>query len=614
MSRPAAAALALGALLLSACGSSTPKLQRLPPADMRQILPSTSVAAAPEPAPAPAPDALPAVAGAGAAVAPQVAPGAAPDAPPPIGAATATRSAPAAEGPASSQDFSISLSAGDGATAPSAAAPQPVDEAGWPRSFTATGVAFEVHEPQVQRWDGAVLVADAAVVAQPDGQRQSEPGIVRMTARTVVDRAAGTVAVDDLTLTDASFPAARDKEPAWLALLRNFAPRSVKRLSLAHLEASAQQARALAQGHAAAQEVVPRVIVARNPALLVPIDGDPRFVALPGTRLQGTRNTRVVLLKDPAGKLYLRVYNGWLTASTLRGPWTIAEEPPAAVRALQAARASGRANLLTGKPDAKTGKLPTLTKNNVPLIVVSTQPAILVGVSGEPKFVPIPGTALEYVSNTAAHIFRDTKSKRLYVLAGGRWFQGAATGGTFDLTPVNKLPADFARIPADSPKARAAALAKPGGGTAPAPVPALPAIVAAPRSKARFDVVINGDPKLEPIAGTELNYVANASAPIIQVDINDWYGEQSGVWFKAPDANGPWTVTDQVPPEIYQIPPSVPIYHAIHSRVFASTEDVVYYGYSPDYFGTTGGATGVSVEGADYQTTPPAGMVWGCFY
>ena len=121
-------------------------------------------------------------------------------------------------------------------------------QAGWPRSFAATGVAFEVHEPQVQRWDGAVLVADAAVVAHPDGQRQPVPGVVRMTARTVVDKAAGTVAVDDLTLTDASFPAARDREPAWLALLRNFAPRSVKRLSLAHLEASARQAKRIAQG------------------------------------------------------------------------------------------------------------------------------------------------------------------------------------------------------------------------------------------------------------------------------------------------------------------------------------------------------------------------------
>ncbi len=688
MSRSAATALTLGALLLSACGPSAPRLQRLPPAEMREILPPPGVAAAP--ATAPAPDVLPAVAGAGAAAGLQVAPGAAPIAPPPTAAAanagaattrapTATPATPpAATGPAVSPDFAISLATGDGATAPTAAstpsaapatagaattraptatpatppaatgpavspdfglslatgdgataptaaatpsaARAPVDEAGWPRSFTATGVAFEVHEPQVQRWDGSVLVAYAAVVAHPDGQRQAAPGVVRIKANTVVDKAAGTVAVNDLTLTDASFPTARDRESAWLDLLRNFAPRSVKRLSLAHLEASARQAQAIAQGAAAAQPATPRIIVARNPALLVPIDGDPRFVQLPGTRLQGARNTRVVLLKDTTGKLYLRVYNGWLSATSLRGPWAIAEEPPGAVSALQAARASGRANLLTGKPNSKTGKLPTLSKNNVPQIVVATQPAILVGVSGEPKFAPIPGTSLEYVTNTAAHIFRDTSNQRIYVLAGTRWFQGTAARGTFDLTPttVDKLPADIARIPASGPKGAVAPLAKAGGAPAAAPAaePPLPAIVAAPRSKARFDVVINGDPQLQPIRGTELNYVANASAPIIQVDINNWYGEQNGVWFKAPDATGPWSVTDQVPPEIYQIPPSVPIYHAIHSRVFASTADTVYYGYTPDseHMGPTGGATGVSVEGEDYQTTPAPGLMWGWFY
>jgi hypothetical protein len=245
------------------------------------------------------------------------------------------------------------------------------------------------------------------------------------------------------------------------------------------------------------------------------------------------------------------------------------------------------------------------------------RPAILIGISGQPKFAPIPGTKLEYVTNTKAHVFRDTATQRIYALVAGRWFEAPGLRPMFELTPATKLPADFARIPADSPKGEAVAAAKPAaGGAVPAPPPAMPAIVAQPRKDARFDVVINGDPKLQPIQGTELNYVANASAPIIQVDINNWYGEQSGVWFKAPDATGPWTVTDKVPPEIYSIPPNVPIYHAIHSRVFASTEDVVYYGYTPgsEHMGPTGGAAGVSVEGADYQTTPPAGMMWGWFY
>jgi hypothetical protein len=654
----AAAALALGAALLSACGSN--RVQGLPPPEMREILPPPAMAGAPAPAQPPAEDTLPAVGGAGAATGPQVALTTAPDAPPPIAppgqqatrpvpatppAQQATRPVPAtppgAQGQSAAQDFSISLSQGDdqsgaqkqsgaqdftlslsdGSDAPAtpaavASAAGAADQAGWPRSFTATGVAFEVHEPRVESWDGKQLVAYAAVVAQPDGQAQRVPGVVRLTARTVVDKAAGTVELGDLVLTDASFPTAREREPAWLDLLRTFAPRA-KRVSLANLEASAREASAIAQGRAAAPPQPTRLLVARNPALLVAIDGEPQFVPLAGTRLQGARNTTAVLLKDPAGKLYLRVYNGWLGASDLRGAWSIAQEPPGAAQALKLARASGRANLLTGKRDPKTGKLPALGKNNVPMIVVSLRPAILIGVSGEPKFAPIPGTKLEYVTNTKAHVFRDTTTKRIYALVAGRWFEAPALRPMFELTPAGKLPADFAKIPADSPKGQAVAAVKPAAsGAVPTPPPALPAIVAAPRTQARFDVVISGDPKLQPIPGTELNYVANASAPIIQVDINNWYGEQSGVWFKAPEATGPWTVTDKVPPEIYSIPPNVPIYHAIHSRVFASTEDVVYYGYTPgsEHMGPTGGAAGVSVEGEDYQTTPPAGMMWGWFY
>jgi hypothetical protein len=140
-------------------------------------------------------------------------------------------------------------------------------------------------------------------------------------------------------------------------------------------------------------------------------------------------------------------------------------------------------------------------------------------------------------------------------------------------------------------------------------------VVAADPRTATLSVSLDGDPVLEPIRGTQLNYVANASVPIIQIDIDNWYAVQNGVWFRSTEATGPWTVTNRVPPQIYAIPPGVPIYHAIHSRVMASSTDVTYYGYpgAGSHFGE-GGATGVEEEGGDYQYTPPSGMSWGWFY
>jgi hypothetical protein len=274
----------------------------------------------------------------------------------------------------------------EAAQPPPVVQPPSADEAGWPRHFAASGVAFEVYQPQVERWDGTNLTADAAVVAQPAGQAQPVYGMVRVTAYTVVDEAGATVLLENLTVTDARFPAALDQEQAWLDRLRSLAPRSVRRVSLAALQAGAAQVAARDQARATHASDPPRIVVARNPAVLVAIDGEPRFVPIGDTGLVGVRNTRTVLLKDARGKLYLHVYDGWVSATSLRGPWSVAAAPPGAERALELAQSSARANLLAGKPDPKTGKLPSLSKTTLPVIIVTTRPTILVGVSGELKF------------------------------------------------------------------------------------------------------------------------------------------------------------------------------------------------------------------------------------
>jgi hypothetical protein len=604
MCRPAVAALMLGALLLSACGSDKPKLERLPPAQMRDVLPPASVESEPE-APSGVPPTASAALAAGAAAAAAESSTPAPSpAPPPTATHTPKAQEPTPPAP----------KAADIAQPPPVALPASADQADWPRHFAASGVSFEVYQPQVESWDGTNLTADAAVVAQPAGQEQAVYGMLRVTARTVVDEAAGTVLLEDLTVTDARFPAALDQEQAWLDRLRSLAPRSVKRMSLGGLRAGAAQVTARDQARAAHRPDAPRIVLAKNPAVLVAIDGETRFVPVGDTGLAGVRNTRAVMLKDAGGKLYLHVYDGWVSAASLRGPWSVAAAPPGAERALEIAQSSARANLLSGRPDPKTGQLPSLSKTTIPTIIVATRPTILVGVNGALKFSPIAGTGLQYAANTSAHIFRDTLAKKVYVLAGDRWFQAASTRGPFEPTAVDKLPADFARIRTDGPKGVVlnslnryqAASAEAAG--------SLPVTIAVRRDEARFNVTIDGDPKLEPIPGTQLNYVANASAPVIQKDLNHWYGSQNGVWFTASDATGPWSVTDEVPAEIYGIPPSSPVYHATHSRVYASTSDTVFYGYGPRYFGTSGGATGMSELGEDYQATPPPGLVWGWFY
>jgi hypothetical protein len=290
-----------------------------------------------------------------------------------------------------------------------------------------------------------------------------------------------------------------------------------------------------------------------------------------------------------------------MSAPVLRGPWTVATPPEGAEAAVKMATQGGRADFLEGKPDPKTGARPTLAKQ-VPNVVVTTQISVVVGVNGTAKWTPIPGTKLQYVANTSANVFRDPAAKRLYVLARGRWFVGTSTGAaTWEFMPATKLPADFGRIPSGHPKAGVRAYLEG------APEPALEAISDTPvlkevsRKEARFIVNIDGEPRFKPIAGTQLNYVVNASAPIIQIAVGRYYGVQNGVWFTSERLIGPWEVTDNVPAEIYAIPPSSPIYHAVTSRVYASSTDKIYYGYNSSpasYRGGGWGAEGIAAEDA----------------
>ena len=62
------------------------------------------------------------------------------------------------------------------------------------------------------------------------------------------------------------------------------------------------------------------------------------------------------------------------------------------------------------------------------------------------------------------------------------------------------------------------------------------------RDSAKLDqpVYDGGTPQVQAIAGTPLQYVVNTGTAVIMVSGTSWYALQSGIWFTAPSANGPW--------------------------------------------------------------------------
>jgi hypothetical protein len=83
----------------------------------------------------------------------------------------------------------------------------------------------------------------------------------------------------------------------------------------------------------------------------------------------------------------------------------------------------------------------------------------------------------------------------------------------------------------------------------------------------------DGDPKFQPIEGTDLQYATNTQDKVIQVS-DDYYVCYNAVWLVSKNPNGPWKVADTIPKEIYTIPPSSPVYNTTYVTQTTTTDTV----------------------------------------
>ncbi len=485
---------------------------------------------------------------------------------------------------------------------------------GWPRVLVAGSTTNIVYAPQVDSWDGYMLAGRSAVAIQSAGQAQPIYGVVTLKAVTLVDKTAGIVSLDNIQLTGGDFPSARTNTDLYLSGLRQQFPKKLKGLPLDQLEASYSVSPQKLKGPSQAlNNTPPRIIFSTKPAILVSVDGPPVYRAVTGTDLERVLNTHVLLLRAPGGEHYLHYLNGYLKAPSLAGPWTVAARPPvgAAAAEQQAQVAPVPADLLEAPGAASTSRGAFLTNSTPPLVYVATSPAELVLFQGAANFVPIPGTHLLYAANTTGNVFKLTTDQSTYVLLSGRWYSARSFDGPWQYVPGTQLPPDFASIPDSSPKENVKA-SVPGTEQADEALidNSIPQSEKVARTTQMQDPKIDGAPRLEPIAGTPLHYVANSSTPIIELNANSWYACQNGVWFAATSVNGPWAVADSVPAVIYTIPPSSPLHYLTYVQVYGSEPDGVYEGYTPGYMGTVVDPYGVVVYGTGYWYPPWVGAYW----
>jgi hypothetical protein len=480
----------------------------------------------------------------------------------------------------------------------------------WPRQFPEPDATLVMYQPQVESWVGNQLAFRAAIAVKPNLSSNEIYGVVWGSARTEVNRELRQVTLQDIQLTRANFPTLADNGASYLAALKQQLPEGAKVVALDRIETSLAASQAQLPTGLAVKNTVPKIIVSTSPAVLIPIDGKPAIRAVPGQSAERVLNTRALIVRPTGTRTwYLKIYDGWLSAPSLTGSWTIAANPPAALPAIATELGqSGAVDLMDG---GRAQPKPTLA-SGAPTIYVSQVPAELIVLKGEPEFVPIGSTPLMWCTNTASDMVFDNGAALYYVLVSGRWYRAAATQGPWKFVASDALPAYFAQIPAASPagvvlasvsgttQAREAVIANSIPHTATVP------LVDGPTFTATYD----GAPQFAPIVGTPLQYALNSPTPIIRVDASSYYSLRAGVWFTATSATGPWFVASSVPEVIYTIPPSSPLHYVTYAHVYGSTPTEVYVGYTPGYLGTVVEPDGVVVYGTGYTYDPWIGTAY----
>ena len=481
----------------------------------------------------------------------------------------------------------------------------------WPRVVNLADGQVLVYQPQVKAWTDNHLDFHAALAIKPGNAKAESFGVIVASARTQIDKVLRTVTFESLSISKIDFPTLPNRGAAYAAGLENAFTKSIRTISLDRLDSSLALA-GIKPPTVAVQNNPPWVIVSYSPAILVPIDGAPVLKPVPSdSRFQRVINTRALILQGGLEQhFYIHVYDGWLEASSITGPWTQSfQQPPGMDAVAQTLAQSGAVDMLDG--GAKANPKPSLT-NGVPTIYSSQVPTELIVFKGQPDFVPIQGTQLLWASNTTSDVLIDTASSNYYVLISGRWFDAPALIGPWAFVANDALPPDFAHIP---PQAPAGAVLPTVAGTPQAHEAAISNSIPQTATVSRkngptFTPNFDGAPQYAAIDGTPLTYVTNSSEPVIQVAPNSYFAVVAGVWFTAAQITGPWLIATAVPTVIYTIPPASPLYYVTYVKVYEATPQYVYVGYTPGYFGTVISPYGTVVYGTGYAYSPWIGTVW----
>src|SRR6266516_3896236 len=494
----------------------------------------------------------------------------------------------------------------EGIAATPAAGPGQSGDSSWPREKYSSGTRLIIYQPQVDDWKNFQdLSWRMAVSLTPKGGKEVV-GVVEMKGNTDVDNVAKVVVITNPEVTGTYFPsldqATKEKTEQ---LFKSFVPPTLS-VSLHRLIASVPKQEAPAGVQL--NNEPPKIFIGYRPSILLSVDGEPVLSEVPNTNLKFVVNTQWPLFFDTGNSsYYLPVGQQWLMTNSLGGQWSPTRKlPPDMSKLPQDKQWSALKKIIP--PPAKFGGV-------TPAVFYSNKPAEVILFDGQPVYAQIPDTQLTYATNTDSVVFVFTPTQQFYYLTAGRWFSAMDLQGPWTYATPD-LPADFAKIPLNSP-ASAILASVPGSDEAKdavllAQVPTTMTVKPA-EAQAKVKVEYGGDPKFEPIKGTSMAYATNTPDKVIKVG-DVYYLCLQGVWFMSPNAQGPWTTASSVPQEIYTIPPSSPVYNLTYVTQTANPDGTVQSSYTAGYLGAfvLGAATGAIIANGSGYWWPP--YTYGGYY
>jgi hypothetical protein len=455
----------------------------------------------------------------------------------------------------------------------------------WPKTIRGNGGdIIKIYQPQAESLTGNVLKSRSAVSIIENGK--TEPVFGAFWSEAVVDNGNNNVVIRSIQITNIKFPDAVDASTVndIKEKLQSEIPAMNISIAKDELQQSINNNQAQTKLSSTFNNAPPKVIYTTRPSMLVLIDGAPKLQANSDWGFDVVVNSPFTIVKNNDGNFYLYGGKKWFVAPAATGPYNYVSDAPDNLQKVEDAINSKKDN--SDNNDNNTQAANTNNSNVIPSIIVSTEPAELIQSDGEANFSPVENTGLLYVKNSGNDIFMDVNSQQYYVLLSGRWYKSNALNSKWQYTAADKLPADFSKIPAGSPKdnvlASVAGTEEANDALMDAQVPQTAKV---DRKTATANVVYDGDPEFERIEGTRLKYAVNASITVMKLD-NMYYAVDNGIWFESDRATGPWQVSTSRPDEVDRIPPSSPAYNTKYVYVYDVTPDYVYMGYTPGYLNT----------------------------